>query len=418
MERRCLYCGCTYSSNLSSCPNCGGGLTAETYHMDTDDEKEEGVMDLVADKLKELLADKRVLAVLLVVAIAISGVSLSKRITRFKETITAQNSENQVDNRTNAGSGDSRGTPTANTGDSHAMPVETTPTPTPVDQNYELGMAYLEHGDYEKAIRTLNQVSSASNEYADAQIAMLSAADYYRADALAKAVVFNQEGNYEASINLLRKAEDLTGFSAEVTMQRESAEEAYFNAVVEECKSVYTSEGADSASDIVAGALAVLKDDSRLLNLKALFDSVTTVPERQMTNSYSHATTYDYITDSYGNEHDGCLLMFRDAGGVEYTPFEKYDTFSANIFVGEMYEDQRIQLKFYCDEKLVYETGMVDRQYRGEKVNIDITGVYSFRIAAEGVGDYILGSYHPNIWLEDATFSTGFTEADIDKAIQ
>lgn len=261
-------------------------------------------------------------------------------------------------------------------------------------------------------------MSTASDEYADAQIALLTAVDYYRADALQKADTLNGSGDYEASIKLLRNVENLTGFSVEVAMRRETAEDAYFENVVDNCKAIYKAEGAEKASVAVNDALSVLTNDSRLLKLKALLDGVTVVSEKQVTRNRGYATSYDYTTDSYGNEHDGELLRFGVDSDLEYTPHEKYNSFAASIFVGEMYEYQRIQLRFYCDGKLVYDTGMVDRKYRGETLNIDITGVYSFRIEAEGVGDTVMGSYRPNIWLENAVFSTGITETDIDKAVQ
>lgn len=424
MARKCLYCGCTYSDHLSLCPNCGGGLTAENYHKETEEEEKVGIMEIMSDKLRELLEDKRVLAVLVAVALFLSGASVSRRIARHKDSAPTQQRQN--DEAVPSTVGHSQTEPAVEQGNAIVtQPAEPVSASVPTDRNYELGMAYLEHGDYEKAIRTLNQVPSSSKEYADAQIALLSASDLYRSQALQKAEEYNSSGDYAASIKLLRTAEELTGFSAEVVMQREAAEELYFNTAVDQCKEAYRADGAEKAATIANGALTVLKEDARLLKLKQLFESVTTVSAQQVSHNYSTyaISTDDYAVDSYGNEHSGELLHFSTypsgaSGSVEYTPYEKFNTFSAKIFVGKMYEQQRSQLQFYCDGKLVYDTGMVDRQYRGETINIDITGVYSFRIVSDGYWTSALGSYDPNIWLENPTFSTGITEADIDAAIQ
>ena len=423
MARKCLYCGCTYSDHLSSCPNCGGALTAENYHRETEDE-EVGTMEIMGDKLRELFEDKRVLAVLLAVALFLSGASVSRRIARHKDSPPISQGQNGL--AVSSTAGDSQAEPTAEEGKAIGVQPEKPVNATvPTDRYYELGMAYLEHGDYEKAIRTLNQVSSTSKEYTDAQLALLLASDAYRSETLQKAEDYNNSGDYASSIKLLRTAEDLTGFSAEVVMQREAAEELYFNTAVDQCKEAYRTDGAERAAVIANGALTILKEDARLLKLKQLFESVTTVSAQQVSHNYSTyaISTDDYAVDSYGNEHSGELLHFSTypsgaSGNVEYTPYEKFNTFSAKIFVGKMYEQQRAQLQFYCDGKLVYDTGMVDRQYRGETINIDITGVYSFRIVSDGYWTSALGSYDPNIWLEYPTFSTGITEADIDEAIQ
>ena len=423
MARKCLYCGCTYSDHLSSCPNCGGALTAENYHRETEDE-EVGTMEIMGDKLRELFEDKRVLAVLLAVALFLSGASVSRRIARHKDSPPISQGQNGL--AVSSTAGDSQAEPTAEEGKAIGVQPEKPVNATvPTDRYYELGMAYLEHGDYEKAIRTLNQVSSTSKEYTDAQLALLLASDAYRSETLQKAEDYNNSGDYASSIKLLRTAEDLTGFSAEVVMQREAAEELYFNTAMDQCKEAYRTDGAERAAVIANGALTILKEDARLLKLKQLFESVTTVSAQQVSHNYSTyaISTDDYAVDSYGNEHSGELLHFSTypsgaSGNVEYTPYEKFNTFSAKIFVGKMYEQQRAQLQFYCDGKLVYDTGMVDRQYRGETINIDITGVYSFRIVSDGYWTSALGSYDPNIWLEYPTFSTGITEADIDEAIQ
>lgn len=112
--------------------------------------------------------------------------------------------------------------------------------------------------------------------------------------------------------------------------------------------------------------------------------------------------------DSYGDTHSGDIVRMAQVTGdvpsIEFITGGKYTKFTTTVFTTLIKEDHRFQFKVYADNILVYDTGFVDRTFKEETVEIDITGVYAIKMECYQDGYVAPYETGPSFCLQDMTF--------------
>lgn len=367
MKVQCEYCDSYYDDSALKCPYCGGHNKEEKY---------ENIE--IENELIEQDSNKHAKWVLLIFVIVISSLS----IVLF---LLQRNEENKKD--------------------------------VAFLQN---ALSYRKDSNYSAAIDELKKIDKNSKVYSDANEYLYQIMQEYEKYTETKAESFFDNKDYASCLALINSTGDC--FSGNEVIQRiqQEASTIYLDDVITSAKRAYFAEGVSTAKAIVNDGLRIVPENRKLMKLKELLDSVVAEKGSNMRfqNSNDFFQCCSSYMNSYGDMLSGDLFTFLgndwNAPWCEFFTAEKYTSFSCKVDANIMKEEHQLQMKIFLDDTLAYDSGVVDRTWKGKDIVLDVSGVYSVKIEVYN----LVGISHewenpnPRIIVMDPTFIAGLSEND------
>lgn len=369
MKIRCEYCDSYYDDSMFKCPHCGG-------HNKEESQDAPNVVNELAEQ--DSPQSKWELLIFVTVMIAlIVGIILFQR-----------NGENKKD--------------------------------AAIMQN---AIAYWHDSDYHAAVVELNKIERNSKIYDEAHEYLGQIIQEYGKDTESKAEAFFSSGDYVSCLLLINSTENFLNGNEAIRIIKQKAGEAYSDALFESAKELYFSEGVSSAKAIVNEGLSVIPENKKLVKLKELLDSVLTVCGSDMNfqNSDGYFRRCSSFMNSYGDTLSGDLFTFLGNDWhdpwCEFITAEKYTSFSCKVDANIIKEEHQLRMKIFLDGSLAYDSGAVDRTWKGEDVVLDISGVYSVKIEVYNLVGLLREWEYPSprMILADPVFVSGLSKSDFTK---
>lgn len=401
--KECKYCGTKYKDELDVCPNCGGNLivTAQEIAQAAElaqKEKENQQRSVVdpQNHLKKLIG---------IIAGVIATIIVIVVVASYAHNHRAVNGDlSRAD----------------------------------MAEAYEQGMMYYNGKDYASAIVELGKVSMESKYYDEASAILQEAVAIYSDDALSKASVYANAGDYKMACVILENALQVVPANSTLTAELTSYQETFrnqlrsstleavedsiaendyptaiqtlsstldvlnsdieLNALFEKYRSEYRdmiiaqadnsleNEGYEAAIAVANEGLAVLANDSVLLQAIERYETYTPVwlCDIDYFDKSGDWVLGETTTDNLGISHQHSIYV--DSEWNRYITFrldEKYKTLSGMWYMKYEYRTYGgSTLYIYGDDDLLWQ-GTVSGGIEPMQFTIDVTGVSVLKIAPE-----------------------------------
>lgn len=263
---------------------------------------------------------------------------------------------------------------------------------------------------YEDAARTLEfflrkypdftELTEKLEEYKNAAIVLA------KENALSQADELISTNNYAEAIRTLRSSADKVGEDEDINKKLTDCEKKYVEYLSTQVNEKVAVESFDSAEDMVSEATDLMSDNETVAELAQYIENKKPTYLVNMTYTekdsvyFRDTTLYDNIGNSYfssiGNQCEVGGSCYRDAS-VSYYLGGAYTRFNLDLAVTN---DTRVNHKDCFtivgnDDKILYSTGLADKEFLPVSLEIDVTNIDWLRIKVTD-GDF----YSTNVgWI-------------------
>ena len=245
---------------------------------------------------------------------------------------------------------------------------------------------YVSAGDYSAATSVLTTALRVIGDDGDINNKLLS---INRSEIYATALEYKNNGDYASAITYINDHMDVVGSDSDVLLVLSDCENAYRQAVISNAATAYQSNGYQSALAEINAGLAVMPNDSELLNEQAAYlacepISLFSLEPYTYTGYPSHLTD---IADTLGNVYNNAWTdqswMYDEGGSsVTYNIDRQYNILTGTVVVAKEDKGQSYVacIRIFGDGILLFENMNITSDTKPIKVEIDITNVSDLKI--------------------------------------
>ena len=237
-------------------------------------------------------------------------------------------------------------------------------------------------GDYSSAASVITTAIRIIGEDSDLSSKL---ADINRGEIYATVLNYMNSENYADAITYVNERLNIIGTDSDVLLVLSECEDKYRNSIISEAANAYQSGGYQAALSKINVGLAVMPNDSELLNEQAAYQACEPMSLFSL-EAYSYSdyepfyetNVKDILGNTYSNAMRGWASMSDGGGSVAvYDIGGKYNKLIGSIIVSEddKGKDGAATIQIYGDGILLYENSSITSDTKSFQIEIDISYV-------------------------------------------